>query len=250
MQAPSYAGSGVKEIVYSASGAQTIGSTVVAGASASVPLTTEGQTTLSYFARDVAGNAETAKTLVVRIDRTAPTIIGSRSPEPDANGRNSTDVTVSFVCDDGSGSGVETCGPTPQVVTTEGPNQSRTATVVDKAGNSASATVGNIHIVRSAIDTVAPTTTLQATPAPNAQGWNKANVTLSFTAIDAAPSGVTPSGVARIVVVRAGQAPLECAPLAACSMTLSANTSVTFHAVDKAGNAEVARTHTVKIDKA
>jgi PKD domain len=72
-------GSGVKELVYRLSGAQSGGQTV-AGASTSVRVSAEGETNLSYFARDKAGNVEAEKTLTVRIDRTAPTLTCSASP--------------------------------------------------------------------------------------------------------------------------------------------------------------------------
>jgi hypothetical protein len=68
----SQGGSGVKQIVYSASGAQSIPNTTVAGASASILFTAEGVTTLSYFAASNAGNVEAAHTLTIRIGRTAP----------------------------------------------------------------------------------------------------------------------------------------------------------------------------------
>jgi hypothetical protein len=68
-------GSGVKQVGYSLSGAQ-IGSAVVAGASASVLVTGEGTTTISYFASDNAGNAESPKTLTIKIDKTPPAIVG------------------------------------------------------------------------------------------------------------------------------------------------------------------------------
>lgn len=61
-------GSGVRELVYSLGGAET----TVPGATVSIAVAAEGTTTLTYFARDAAGNAETPQTLVVRIDRTAP----------------------------------------------------------------------------------------------------------------------------------------------------------------------------------
>jgi len=69
-------GSGVKQITYSASGAQTIASTTVAGSSTTVSFTTEGVTTLTYFAKDNAGNSEAPKTLKVQIDKTPPIIAG------------------------------------------------------------------------------------------------------------------------------------------------------------------------------
>jgi Tol biopolymer transport system component len=72
-------GSGVKEIVYATAGAQITGDTVV-GATAHVTITAEGETTLSYFARDNAGNAGEPRKLTVRIDRTAPSIECSANP--------------------------------------------------------------------------------------------------------------------------------------------------------------------------
>src|SRR5205085_64326 len=79
-------GSGVKQITYSASGAQPIASTPVNGATATVSLTTEGTTFLSYSAKDNAGNTEGTKILSVKIDKTVPTASSSVSPTPHAAG--------------------------------------------------------------------------------------------------------------------------------------------------------------------
>lgn len=68
-------GSGIKEVHYSLSGAAT-DSQILAGDHATVTISTEGTTVLNYFAVDYAGNAETARTLRVRIDRTPPTLSG------------------------------------------------------------------------------------------------------------------------------------------------------------------------------
>jgi hypothetical protein len=45
----------VQSLTYSATGAQPIASTTVQGSTASVTLSAEGTTTLSYFATDQAG---------------------------------------------------------------------------------------------------------------------------------------------------------------------------------------------------
>jgi hypothetical protein len=66
-------GSGVKQISYVLTGAQT-GSAVVVGNTTSVSISAEGIITVTYFATDNAGNQETAKTLTVRIDKTPPAI--------------------------------------------------------------------------------------------------------------------------------------------------------------------------------
>jgi PKD repeat protein len=68
-------GSGVKEIHVALTGAQE-GNGVVAGNSASVSISPEGVTTVTYFAVDNAGNQEAPKTLSVRIDRTPPVLSG------------------------------------------------------------------------------------------------------------------------------------------------------------------------------
>jgi hypothetical protein len=73
-------GSGVRQITYSASGAQPIGSTSVAGGSTSVVVTAEGQTVITFFATDNAGNVETARSISVRVDKAGPNVSCSASP--------------------------------------------------------------------------------------------------------------------------------------------------------------------------
>ena len=78
-------GWGVEEITYSATGdpvtgGQTIAQQSVQGNSATLPaITQEGVTTVTYHATDKAGNAETEKTFVVKIDKSAP-LVRSVSP--------------------------------------------------------------------------------------------------------------------------------------------------------------------------
>ncbi len=69
-------GSGVKEIRYRIAG-QT---TTVPGASASIPVSADGATTIAYAAEDHAGNVEAERTLVVRIDRTQPVVSCTATP--------------------------------------------------------------------------------------------------------------------------------------------------------------------------
>ena len=65
-------GSGIKEIRYSATGAQSITEATYDEQNPPV-INTESTTTISYFATDKAGNQETpAKTLIVKLDKTAP----------------------------------------------------------------------------------------------------------------------------------------------------------------------------------
>ena len=126
-------GSGIKKTEYSFDG--TTWNTY------SVPFTisNEGATAVYYKSTDNVGNVETAKSISVKIDKTSPTITATINPNPNANGWNSTDVTVSFICDD-SISGIASC-PSPITVTTEGAGQVITGTSVDKAGNTATTSV-------------------------------------------------------------------------------------------------------------
>ena len=87
-------GSGVQQIVYAASGAQTIASTAVNGATVSFPITAEGVTTISYFARDKAGNTQAAHTLVLKIDKTPPSLTVPSGISADAP--TSSGVAVSY----------------------------------------------------------------------------------------------------------------------------------------------------------
>jgi hypothetical protein len=66
----------VDQLQYSLAGAQTGAEMVVPGHSASFVVGAEGITTVRYFATDAAGNEETARTLGVKIDRTAPVLTG------------------------------------------------------------------------------------------------------------------------------------------------------------------------------
>jgi hypothetical protein len=95
-------------------------------------------------ATDNAGNSATATVENINIDKTNPTIAGSASPTPNANGWNNVDVTVSFTAED-TLSGIATC-TTPITLSAEAADQSATGTATDKAGNSATTTVSGINI--------------------------------------------------------------------------------------------------------
>ncbi len=127
-------------------------------------------------ATDRLGN-QGSGSVTIKLDKTAPTITGSRSPAANAAGWNNSDVTVSFITGDAL-SGVAT-NPGSKVLG-EGANQSHSGTVTDVAGNSASATVSGINI-----DKTAPTLTGAPTTQPNTNGWYNGDVTVAWTARDA-----------------------------------------------------------------
>jgi probable HAF family extracellular repeat protein len=218
------AGSGVQSIAYTVSGPQSFSGDTANGNSVSIPVTAEGTTTITFFSTDMIGNAEAAQTITVRLDKTAPTINGSRSPAPNASGWHNADVTVSFTCADAV-SGVAICSDAVPVGT-EGQNQIATATAVDLAGNSASATVGGINI-----DKTAPSISASRAPASNVHGWNNTDVLAGYSASD------TLSGLA--------------SPPAGSHVFNSegVNQSHTFNVSDLAGNSASASVGGVNIDK-
>jgi hypothetical protein len=85
---------------------------------------------------DRAGN-QTSTSVLVNIDKTAPTITAAISPLPDGAGWNSTPATVTFACAD-SLSGLASCS-TPVTVTTPG-RTVVTGVAADRAGNTATIT--------------------------------------------------------------------------------------------------------------
>jgi hypothetical protein len=139
-------GSGVQQIILSATGGQPIPSTNVAGNSAIATISNEGVSNLSFFAIDFAENVEPAHTLPIRIDKTPPSINGTRTPSANANGWNNTNVAVSFTCGDALSGLAPGSPPTATVFSSEGTNQQVNGACFDLAGNTASATLSGINI--------------------------------------------------------------------------------------------------------
>jgi hypothetical protein len=193
-------GSGVASITYSATGAQPIALTTVAGASASTVVNVDGETTVNYTATDVAGNASSGSILVRRYTA-PPTIVWEAIPAP-ANGSawfSTPTVSVMWTATaavpaspPGLLLGIASSLPPftaaagntangAVVVSGEGPNRTAPLTVTDKAGNTASST----SPLGVNIDLTPPTLTYQApVPGPNANGWNNTPVTIGFTMAD------------------------------------------------------------------
>jgi len=96
---------------------------------------------------DLAGNTATASVSSIKIDKTPPTIAAARAPLANAAGWKNSDVTVTYTCGDAL-SGVKTCPP--QQVFGEGGNQTALGQALDYAGNTASASVSNINVDKTA----------------------------------------------------------------------------------------------------
>jgi len=205
------AGSGVSSGPTPASDSQTANTTGV---------------TKTSTASDRLGNVGNGS-VTVKLDKSAPTITGTRNPGPNASGWNNTDVAVTFTCSD-TPSGIKSCaGPTTLSSETPAAGANVSGSAVDNADNSASTSVGPIKI-----DKTAPTLTGAPTTSPNGAGWYKSNVTIHWTASDAL------SGLA-------GAAPAD-STISSEGTGLTASASVS----DNAGNSTNATSSpAVKIDK-
>jgi hypothetical protein len=182
-------GSGVKQITYSITGAQVAPSTTVAGDVASIPITVEGASTITFFATDNVGNVEVPDNLTVRFDKTPPTIVGTASPAPNANGWNITPVTVAFQCTDALSGLAAGSPPAPKVLSTDGAGQSVAGTCADLAGNSGVSLVHGINI-----DTTAPALTAPPNQVVQQASAAGAVVTYPPPTIVETGSGISSSG--------------------------------------------------------
>jgi hypothetical protein len=105
------------------------------------------------------------------------------------------------------------------------------------------------HAGQPQADTTSPTTTANATPAPNSAGWNRSDVNILISATD--PDGVT--DVAQIGYRASGPQPIAPvwvpAPAATVHIGAEGLTPLTYYSSDRAGNTDVATTLRLMIDK-
>jgi WD40 repeat protein len=140
-------GSGVKSITYSLSGSQSSALTTVNGSAIDIDITSEGTTTITFFATDNANNSEASNSLVVNLDKSAPLItvivpvIG--------NYLLNQQVFANYSCGD-SMSGVATCigsVANGSHVNTAGVGlKTFTVNATDLAGNTATPTTVNYSV--------------------------------------------------------------------------------------------------------
>lgn len=170
-------GTGLREIIYSVNGSTHH----VHGTPAVIPVTSEGTTTVVFYARDQAGNNEAAQTVIVKLDKTAPVIGDVTRTAPNAYGWNNTDVLAQYTATD-AGSGFVPGASTSDSLTfsNEGAGQSQTIEVADLAGNTATKIVGDVNI-----DKTAPTIDATRVTPANAAGWSKTDVLAAYNANDA-----------------------------------------------------------------
>ncbi|HEX8070063.1 MAG TPA: pectinesterase family protein [Pyrinomonadaceae bacterium] len=218
-------GVGVHEIIYSVNG------TVMHAHDNSTTLTiaAEGVNTVTFYAKDNAGNAEPAQTVVVKLDKTAPTVGEVTRTPANAQGWNNTDVVANYTATDAlSGFAEGTTAAGTFTISSEGAAQSYTFDVTDLAGNTAHGTLSNVNI-----DKTAPAVSAGRDTPANAAGWNNTDVNASYTASDALSgldAGSPAAGTYTFNAEGAGQ-------------------SYTFTAQDVAGNTASATVGDVNIDK-
>jgi Tol biopolymer transport system component len=183
-------GSGIKEIRYSATGAQSIPETVYNPQNPPV-INTEGTTIISYFAIDNAGNQESpAKTMTVNIDKTAPdTTIGSGpsgtvSSTTASFSFSSSEAGSTFECSRDAASFTACTSPKSYSSLTQG-NHTFRVRAIDKTGNTDASPASRSWFV----DTVVPKGTISINGG-NASTSSR-SVTLRLSASDPSPaSGV------------------------------------------------------------
>ena len=139
-------------------------------------LTTSGVTTMSASATDWLGHIGMGS-VKVQVDKDPPSISGARTPAPNANGWNNSDVSVSFSCSDAL-SGIKSC-PSLTTLGGEGANQSVSGTADSVADNHATAHVTGINI-----DKTPPRISGAATRSANADGWYNDDVTIHWNFAD------------------------------------------------------------------
>ena len=163
--------------------------------------------------------------VTVRLDKAAPSITGRRTPAPNANGWNNTDVAVGFSCSDPL-SGVKSCTGGQTLTSTPAAGQTVTGSAEDTAGNTATAAVGPVKI-----DTDAPTLSGRATGEPGTGGWYTGDVTIRWTAGDE-KSGVDGGAPADSTITAEGE-----------------DLTVTRTVADLAGNQTTSASAPVKVDR-
>jgi hypothetical protein len=185
----------------------------------------DGTTSVSGTAVDNAGNSASSSLLLVRIDKTNPTITVSATKADTtvytAGTWTNQTVTVHYTCSD-SVSGVASC-PANQVFSADGGTASASGTATNNAGNSASASFGPIQI-----DKKGPTISI-ASPVANAAYPNTNILNIAWTAGDALSGVASQSGTLDGNPITNGQ------PVNLFFLSLASHT-VVVRATDGAGN--------------
>jgi hypothetical protein len=162
---------------------------------------------------DQAGNTSSPLTLPspIKYDATAPVLAPSPDRSPNANGWYRNPVTVTWNGSDAT-SGIASCPSTATYSSPDSANATLSANCTDQAGNSASASFALKY------DSTPPVFAPSPDRSPNANGWYRSPVTVTWNGSDKT------SGIA------------NCPNSAIYSTPDSANASVGATCIDQAGN--------------
>ena len=176
----------------------------------------------SMSGTDCAGTSVTT-TRTFELDNTGPVVTATLAPAANGAGWSNGDVAITWSATD-AGSGVAS-GPTPSTgsQTDETDGTEHTATATDRLGN-----VGNGSVTVK-LDRTAPTIGATADPEPNADGWNRTSVTVTFACDDARSGVATCPGPTTVTSDVGGD-------------------TVTGTAIDEAGNTSEQASASVRID--
>lgn len=144
--------------------------------SSSIIIAAEGIHSLKYYATDLAGNTESVKETILKLDLGVPSVMSVSSPVANGYGWNNGAVTVAFNGSD-SASGIDYC-TSVQIMAMQGSSQTITGYCIDYAGLSSTATL------TVSIDTTLPIIQYTQTPTANEYGWLNRDVTLKFSCSD------------------------------------------------------------------
>jgi len=180
------------------------------------PVAPQQHNDFSIELRSAPGAAITVE--IIGIDNDNPSIVTSLSPPANSDGWNNTPVLVTFACSDATSR--VTC-PDPVLVGVEGRDQVVTGTVIDEAGNTASASVSlDIDMTPPIVAIAAP---------PNGITLHTSQITATGTVTDAL------SGVASVTCP--GDVPSVSLATFLCPVSLQeGENAVAVEAVDLADN--------------
>jgi large repetitive protein len=170
---------------------------------------------------DRAGN-RTERTYTLRYDATPPALVPDPVPDPNALGWHRAPLTIKFPGNDAT-SGIETCSTDQPYAGGDTSSTPIDGFCTDKAGNRTDRT----YTLR--YDATAPGLTPNPEPNPNANGWHKAALTVSFPGTDAT-SGIN-----------------TCSPARPYNGPDTTSSSIDGFCTDKAGN-RTDRTYALKFD--
>ncbi len=179
---------------------------------------------------DKAGNEASVSISGINIDKTNPQISGKALPAANTNGWNNEDVMVHFTCSD-TISMIKNCTQ-DALLSNEDAGQSVSGTALDNAGNSANTVVDNINI-----DKTAPVTNISI----GGNDCSNSSKVISLAAEDilSGVSGTLYSLNNASWVTYTGQ----------LNITNAGNYTLVYKSLDKADNAEIAKTESFTIDK-